>query len=267
MVISEGHDFVEGNSYDDVKFKCELLKDHIILYIHELDYSRYDQEMSAIGSIIKRGYKTILIIDNYDVGIIDDALAIGVHDIVEMSVDQKILSKKIKNIIKPEEVKSLVEVETNYDESHKIHDKNIIDNEIARALRGGYELSMILIKGLRYNPEVMRKVMESLKVQLRDTDRVLHYDAEQILLICPFTRKSYIVDVENKVRAIYDKVDDENHLFTLYGLTYPSDVSAEEDILSKLEKGIRNSLLIGNLKGTLTDIGFEQFEAYKKMLQ
>ena len=45
MVIAEGYDFVEGSSYDDVKFKCDLLKDHIILYVHELDYTQYKKEL------------------------------------------------------------------------------------------------------------------------------------------------------------------------------------------------------------------------------
>jgi hypothetical protein len=96
---------------------------------------------------------------------------------------------------------------------------------------------------------------------------ILHYEEDKILLICPFTVKPYVVEIENKVRQIYGQLGFSGQSFALYGLTYPKDVTENQDILTRLEKGINNSIFLGNLKGTLSDIGFEQFEAYKKMLQ
>lgn len=266
MIITEGYDFVEGNHYDDLTFKCDLLKEHILLYIHELNYGTYDTDMNFIRDIRKRGYKIILIIDSYDASVIDDALAAGVTDMIEMPVDPTILHKKFTNLVKVDTIKEHEVVHDKQEVLHHIDNENIITNEMSRALRGGYELSMVLIKYMKNDKEIMGTVMDQLKEQLRDTDRVLHYNDTHILLVCPFTKKTYIVEVENKVRSIYETIDDKEHLFTLYGLTYPTDVNPEEDILRKLEKGINNSLMIGKLKGTISDIGAQQFEAYKKML-
>jgi len=266
-IVSVGYDFVEANTYDDIKFKCDLLRDHIILYIHELDYRIYEEEMAYIKNIISRGIKVMLIIDNYDVAIIDEALSIGIHDIVQMPIDMEIISKKLKNVIIGSVTVTDEAKKVTQDAAFKKHNAQIIVNEIARAKRGNYEVSMILIRNLNQDSSMISDIIKDLKKHLRDTDRILHYEEDKILLICPFTVKPYVVEIENKVRNIYRLLDLSEQSFALYGLTYPKDVTENQDILTRLEKGIDNSILLGNLKGTLSDIGFEQFEAYKKMLQ
>jgi PleD family two-component response regulator len=130
-IVSVGYDFVEANTYDDIKFKCELLKDNIIIYIHELDYIIYEEEMAYIKNLINRGIKVMLIIDKYDVSIIDEALSIGIYDIIQIPISSDSLSKKLKTIISgkismPESDKPLV-----HDASQKKHNAQIIINDIA----------------------------------------------------------------------------------------------------------------------------------------
>jgi len=266
-IVSVGYDFVEANTYDDIKFKCELLRDHIIIYIHELDYTIYEEEMAYIKNLIGRGIKVMLIIDNYDVTIIDEALSIGIHDIIQMPISSDIISRKLKTVMNGNVDRTEDEKKVTHDSAFRKHNGQIIINEIARAKRGSYELSMIMIRNLNQDSSMISDIMKDLKNHLRDTDRILHYAEDKILLICPFTLKPYVVEVENKVRQIYRSYNLSEQSFALYGLTYPKDVSENQDILTRLDKGIENSILLGNLKGTLSDIGFEQFEAYKKMLQ
>lgn len=265
-ILSVGYDFVEAHDYYDVRFKCDLLKDHIAIYIHELDYTKYDEDISHIKDVIDRGLKVVLIIDNYDVAIIDEALNIGIKDIVELPIDKNVFAKKLRSFIftdKKDDIDISKAVEA---ASLTKHNEQIIQNEIARALRGGYEISMILVKHLNHDLSMTTELIKSLKSQLRDTDRVLHYADDKVLLICPFTVKAYIVEIENKVRHIYENLNKDKEMFALYGLTYPEDVNDSSKILHRLERGIETSIALSKLRGTLSDIGSEQFEAYKQML-
>jgi AmiR/NasT family two-component response regulator len=266
-IVSVGYDFVEANTYNDIKFKCDLLKGNIIIYVHELDYSVFEEEIAYIKNIIARGIKVVLIIDDYDVNIIDEAINIGVHDIVEMPIDRQILAKKLNSFVFKEQVVEIDVSKQVEDASLKKFNEKVIHNEIARAVRGNYQVSMIMVDNLSGDSGLTENIIHVFKNQMRDTDKVLNYADNRILLVCPFTVKSYIVEVENKVRNIYKEIHKDDRLFVLYGLTYPEDVDDTEAILKRLEKGIENSIALRNFTGTLSDIGFEQFEAYKKMLK
>lgn len=265
-IINLGFDFIEFHGAEDLKFKQSLLKDKIILMIHELNYTTYTKDFNMIKEVTKNQIKTLLIIDNYETKVIDDAIAAGADDVVVLPLKVEVIKNKIKNILsnvtKPLEFVEIKEI--------TYMDPSAIEYEIIRADRGKYSISLVMIEFHGMIEDEILDLSEQIKLKLRETDLVMRYGAKKLLLVCPFTGKENIVEIENKVRIIVK--ENINQLTTrsnaiVYGITYPKDGENANELIALLEEGIMNSRMIGRIRGTFHDINKDDIETYKKIFK
>lgn len=268
-IVNLGYDFNEFQDYDDLKFKQSLFKNKIMLIIYELNYTTYKKDFEMIKNITENKIKTLLIIERYDSKIIDDALAAGANDIIVLPLKEDVLKSKLKTVLstitKPLEFVEIKEVK-----EIAYIDSSVIEYEILRAYRGKYSISLVMVEFNGLNEEEVNDMSEEIKIKLRETDLVMKYSNNKLLLICPFTVKENIVEVENKVRQVVkdnvNKVNLKTNII-VYGITYPKDGENASELIKSLEEGIASSRIIGRIRGTFHDIKRDEIEVYKKIFK
>ena len=259
ILVNSGHDFLEVFNKNELNFKYNLVKDQIDLYIQELDENHYEESLDQIRRIDTEKVRSIVLIHKYSKHVIDDALALKVKDIIVLPMDRTHLSKKILSFFdnqKPSHLmpsnREKVQIQDYIDiDIHKVRD------EINRALRGRYPLSFVLVEYHSLEQPQWILFKEALNLLLRTTDIVMYFEANKILLLCPFTPKYFLVEVENKVRKAYDQIKKEapsRGALYLYGVTFPEDGQTWEDLYKEMTDGIHDSQVISKFEGTLKQI-------------
>lgn len=265
-IVQLDYDFVEFNSPEDLKLKINLLRETIVLMIQELNYSEYKTDFEIIKDISEQGIKTLVISDRYESEIIDSALGAGASDIIILPLKEDVLKSKMKTLI--DGAKTLILQAEQQDK--KFADDNVIDYEILRANRGRYSISLVMVEFSGILEEEVEWFIVKLKGKLRETDLIFRYNVMRLLLICPFTLKENVVEIENKVRAVrsenYMSFKTKVGLF-VYGISYPKDGNNTADLLALLDAGIKNSIFLGSIRGTFNDINKTEKEIYVRMLK
>ncbi|MCF8019266.1 MAG: hypothetical protein K9L62_07645 [Vallitaleaceae bacterium] len=259
ILVNNGHDFLEVFNNSELNFKYNLVKDQIDLYIQELDENHYEESLNLIRRIDTEKVRSIVLIHKYSKHVIDDALALKVKDIIVLPMDRTHLSKKILSFFDTQ--KPSVLMPTNKDkvqiQNYIEIDVNKVRDEINRAMRGNYPLSFVLVEYHSLDQPQWILFKETLNQLLRTTDIVMYFEANKILILCPFTPKNFLVEVENKVRNAYDQIKKEapsrGALF-LYGVTFPEDGNAWEALYHDMTDGIHDSKVISKFEGTLKQI-------------
>ncbi len=259
IFVQNNYDFLEVFNRDELSFKYNLVKDNLDLYIHELDEINYAESLNQIKKIDLNKVRCIVLIHEYSSRIIDDALAMKVSDIVVLPMNKSNLAKKILSTsvqainekIMPNKP-PVVEEETVF-----TFDTRKLDNELSRAIRGNYPLSLVMVDYGDLSGDNYGVFKDTLGELLRTTDRIAPYDENKMLLLCPFTPKENLVEVENKVREAHDKLKDlainPGRVF-LYGVTYPLDGSNAEELTDKMLDGLHDSILLSNLNMPLNRV-------------
>lgn len=263
-IVNLGYDFIEFQDQEDLRFKLNLFKNNILLMIYELNYTAYNQDFDMIRNITNQGIKTLLIIDRYEAKVIDDALEAGANDIIILPLKDEVLKNKIKTIL------SSVSKPLEYIEIKEVAyvDPSIIEYEIIRADRGKYSISLVMAEFYGLNEEEIQKVSEKIKKKLRETDLIMKYGNNKLLLVCPFTGKENIVEIENKVRLVVQEYISQSSIKSsviVYGKSYPKDGESANMLIELLEEGIANSRMIGRIRGTFHDINKDDIEIYRKI--
>jgi len=249
--------FMEVFGRDELTFRYNLIKEEVGLYIHELDENNYTQSLEDIRKMTDHHVRCIILIHQYSSHIIEDALALKVKDIIVLPIERVNLDKKLKSYI------TGVEREIKEKEEHIIGPTVKLDNQIVadavnRATRGHYPLSFVLIEYKDIEGRMTFK--RALTKLLRATDVVLEYGQGEWLIICPFTPKSYLVEVENKARSAHNKTSkggQKQATVYLYGVTFPDDGDSFEVLERELKDGIHDSIIFSNLGGTLAEMDKE----------
>ncbi|PKM50147.1 MAG: hypothetical protein CVV02_12860 [Firmicutes bacterium HGW-Firmicutes-7] len=263
-IVSLGYDFIEFQNPEDLRFKHGLLKDSIVMLIHELNYSTYERDFEMIKEVSNKKIKVLLIIDRYETRVIDDAMEAGANDIIILPLKEEVLKNKIKNILTNTVVPFQIEEQIEY----TYVDDSVIDFELVRADRGKYSISLVMIELHSVMEDETIEIIEKLKDRLRETDLVMRYGPMKLLLICPFTGKENIVEIENKVRSLVkENVNNFKNkaVVTIYGISYPKDGEKARELIEMLDEGIMNSRLLGKIRGTFNDIRKDEIEAYRKL--
>lgn len=265
-IVQGDYDFIEFTSAEDLVFKFNLLRESIVLMIYELNNKSYKMDSEVSKEIKGYGIKTLVISDKYESEIIDQAMDSGASDIIISPLKEDILKSKIKNLIDSTSNR----LSQNEGEQSPLAEDGMVDYEILRADRGKYSISLVMVEFSGILDEEIDWVIIKLKAKLRETDLVFRYGPMRLLLICPFTLKENVVEIENKVRAVrtenYMSFKTKVGLF-VYGISYPKDGKNASELVFFLDKGIKNSILLGNIRGTFSDINKTDKETYVKLLQ
>jgi len=259
ILVNNGHDFLEVFNKNELNFKYNLVKDQIDLYIQELDENQYEESLDQIRRIDMEKVRSIVLIHKYSKHVIDDALALKVKDIIVLPMDRTHLSKKILSFFDTQKPSVLMPSNQDGLQSQKYIeiDMNKISDEINRAMRGNYPISFVLVEYHSLDQPQWILFKEALDQLLRTTDIVMYFEAGKILLLCPFTPKNSLVEVESKVRKAYDLVKKEASVkgaLFLYGVTFPIDGNTWEALYHEMTDGIHDSKVISKFEGTLKQI-------------
>lgn len=258
ILVQNGYDFLEIAGENELRFKYNLIKNQMDLYIHELDENHYQASIEQIKSLDLENVYCIVMIHKYSSQVIDDALTMKVDDIVVLPIERDILQKKIRTRMVKHEVTSmpLMPAEPPQDVEALVDDARIED-EMNRAIRGKYPLSFVMIEYDHMGSEVYKVFKKELRKLLRATDMILRYDANKLLILCPFTPKSHLVEVESKVREAHTKLSTVTvtpSVIFLYGVTFPDDGEEQKSLLEHMSNGLHDSMVFSSLGGTLHEM-------------
>lgn len=261
ILVQNGYDFLEVFSEHELSFKYNLIKDKLDLYIHELDENDYESSLQQLKKIDTQEVRCIVMIHKYSSKVIDDTLAMDVRDIVVLPIERNNLSKKILSAVKKIEKAETAEyMPATPPVSEGVVDRKRIDDEINRAVRGAYPLSFVMVEYDKMGVEVYKVFKRELSRLLRTTDMFLKLSDKRLLILCPFTPKSHLVEVENKVRFAHrelSKVTVTPVRIYLYGVTFPDDGQELDILLKSLKDGIHDSMVISSIEGPLHQIDRE----------
>ena len=261
IFVRNAYDVLEVQSEHDLVFKYNLVQDDLVMYIQEFDEKNHDIALAQLRRIDRERIRCVLLIHHYTSKIIDEALALNVRDVIVLPIEKERLEKKIlppvyqvrNNQAMPKEPPLQGVPEESVPEKH-VFDEEPLRDEIIRADRGKYPLSLVLVHYSDVDDDCFTLFHDELRRQLRTTDRIVKYDDHRVLLICPFTPKNNLVEVENKVREAFSTVRfkgyTEGNMF-LYGVSYPLDGKVTGDLLRKLKDGIHDSKVFSTLNGPL----------------
>lgn len=261
IFISNAYDVLEAQNEHDLLFKYNLVKDNLAVYVQEFDEMNHDHAIEQIQKIDRDKTRCIIIIHEYSRQIIDEALALNIKDIIVLPMDRSHLEKKIippVYSVRPSTAMPKEPPKVNkpalVPEEAIIFDDQPMTLEIARASRGNYPMSLVLTHYNSVGDEAFALFEDELRRQLRTTDQVLRFDNHSLLLICPFTPKGNLVDVENKVRDAFGTVTFKGYTqgnIYLYGVTYPVDGETASELIDKLKDGIHDSKVFSEINGPM----------------
>lgn len=243
-----GVPFVECFEQEELNFKMQLFDEENRLYIHEFVLGNDDQQFEHLKKIKEKGWKIIIIFPEYSIDYIDRSQEIKIDDLLVYPVDVLPLKNKITTIL------SLPSLNDPTKDSHD-HIKHksldeIIQLEINRAERGKYALSFVMIDFGNVPDSIQVKYFKNLKVLLRETDVILKaVEKNMYILVCPFTPKNFLVEVENKVRYLFEEEKKQERISPMtklyaYGLTLGEDGRTFDEIYTRLSESIHDSKLL-----------------------
>lgn len=260
--------FVEVVEQEELSFKMQLIHDEQKLYIHEYIF-KDEEQFVKMKDMQDKGFKTLVIFPKYSIEYIDKCTEYGISDLLVLPLKEQALKSKITTLLKLP-VKEIIE-ETVPEKTSGI--KDIIELEVNRAQRGHYDLSFVMIDLSIIPARNQIGFIEKLQKLLRETDVVLKTDEKGIYLtICPFTKKSYLVEVENKIRGLFEDQKKKAVFFTsnklyIYGLTLGEDGDDFNTLHEKLVENIKNSKILDQAFSKRTSFGSDKFKAYQKLIK
>lgn len=173
------------------------------------------------------------------------ALRAGAKDIITKPVNLDRLKERIDHILSSKySFKERKSVREYYDR---------IRNEVKRAQRGNYLLSLVLAgiftadtlhafykeSSYRRIVELESKYPDKLRGVMRETDSIINLSPTEYLFILPFTDKEGVLTVQKKLENIYNVLIPEEErkklLLVMGSATFPEDGKNPDELIAKLE--------------------------------
>lgn len=182
------------------------------------------------------------------------AIESGAKEFIVRPFDKNTLIKKLSKFIRLE--KKLDRNIKILDEGEKISYSivELLNKEIKAASRGEYKLSLIMLtltkKSEDVEPEYLEKeiievYIKLLRSKLRETDIVMKFQNNYILLILPFTDLNGVQSVKGKSDKIFDKHSTlikmkNGYKIIKHNVTYPNEGKTKDLLIETLEKKMKN---------------------------
>ncbi|GEM_PF-1106887 len=236
--------FMECFEEEELSFKLQLYTQGNRIFIYEFTGNVTQEEYERVKAIKDKGWKILAIYPRYSIEFIDESQKIQIDDVLTHPIEPESMKRKMIALINKMAPES---------KTHPVHPENLQDAvrvEINRATRGNYPLSFIMISPPEMSDEHKDIFSGKLKEHLRETDMIyIEDDANTYMMLCPFTPKNLLVEVENKVRRVFEelrepfKIARKDKVY-VHGLTLDEDGQSYQEIYEKLLKGIHDSKLL-----------------------
>lgn len=285
LLVEVGLDVAEATDEEDVKLKMNLFGSSIILYVMEVTSRNRDRLYSEVQRLKtgKNPYSgnIIALVPNDSAEMVGGALKAGIGDVILLPAQRErhhaILSERIQAVtesIRRRKASAVLEqeeaepVEPSFEEGISIRSELL--REIKMANRGGHTVSFLMVRSIGLGEAEIKRFTEELSESLRDTDLLAEYDRSAFVVICPFTAKPSLVEVERKVHHAYAKLfgdfTKERRAF-LYGANYPSEERDVEKLLMRMENGIHDSMAFTAIREPLRKLSPTEMEQFRRKLK
>ncbi len=259
--------FMECFDEEELDFKLAFYTEGERIFVYEFTNDVTEVEYECIRKIKEKGWKVLAIYPKYSVEYIDASQKIQIDDMLTHPVDTAYVRRKVlammnqvsqgvdQHVIQPDTLQEAVRIEIN------------------RSMRGNYPLSFVMIALPAIQDEHKNAFSRKLKERLRETD-ILYTDQAHnaYIMLCPFTQKQQLVEVENKIRDVFEflrgtfQMSHKGKIY-IHGLTLSEDGQSYQEIYEKLLQGIHDSRLLDQreVQDILQDR--TKFEAYRNMFK
>lgn len=262
--------FVECNDMDELSFKTQLIVSDNKLMIYEFSEGvDEEKQFQRMKSLREKGWKILVVYSKYSIPYIDKSQAIGINDLIIHPVEILSVKNKILTLLS-------VPIEVQYEqkpvtEPEAVLTEDVVKLEINRAERGKYVLSFVLFELASVVLSKQKVFVDRLKDRLRETDAIIRgREKNTYLVMCPFTPKNFVVEVENKIRVLFEEMKNEGEVAPLsrvylYGLTLGEDGEYFEVLLNKLENNLHESKIVDQAIKHNILYDPEKLKAYRNM--
>ncbi len=276
-IAKAGLDVLDVIDKDDMIIKLEAFGDYVVLAVAEITKENLDVTKSKIENLRRAcpSVPMLAIVYKDTSDIVSFALQAGIKDVLLLPKNSELYKNMIQAKLdmyyskfnKPVEKKEQHVFEKIQE---KVDIKESLSLELKRAVRGDYVLSFVMVYLSGNEPEVVKFLIQNVNAFMRDTDKILEVDKDTFIGVFPFTDKSYIPVIEEKIRDAFKS--EISHVgihkkLCLYSATYPHDGATIEALLDRMEMGINNSLVINSVNTPLNTMSKSEIEQYKKKIK
>ena len=248
----EGHGIKNVTYYSDPKAFQED-QDKYDIYIIDLVLPGVSCE-ELVYELRKSHSKAIIMIisaiNNHNT--ISHMLIAGADDYILKPIDSQIILARMRSHLKTMKMIERIELQNRQLDTlskidsltqipNRMHLMNRLDEEVKRAKRLNYPLSIVLYDidnfklindtyGHIEGDKVLQEVAEMMKMNIRETDFVGRYGGEEFMMIFPGTTEEQAVIVANKIRSI---IQTKYELTKKYNLTISGGISSKRNLSKK----------------------------------
>ena len=271
-------EFLEGLDIKDIQLKLDIFQDTVLFHIIQIGRENYREQFNFIKNVKEQyaaGFPVLAIIPGDSSEFVNGAKKAGIEDVVMIPEKREqfrdIFSARLTEFIKTIPIKEPNKEEVNQkkDGTAGFISDEALQHEIKRAVRGKYSISFVMGRFSGVHIGLIHEFYAKLTQDMRDTDRIMSYDYHTFIVVCPFTVKSFLVEVEKKIREAFEGMFGYSRVrrLDMYGVTYPDDGRNISELISILEKGVHDSVIISGIREPLNSISRERLEEYRKMLK
>lgn len=284
LVVEMGLDAVDAWDLDDVQLKADLFVDMIVLFIVEVtpvnrsSLYRFIRDMQAnLGRV---SMPVLALIPNDSSEMVGEALKAGVRDLLLLpsrkELYRSVMQEKLRQVYMDlrRRLTSGAQTSGGQAESDEAVERAAMNETLSRELklagRGGHTVSILMVRTSGLTSAQLDTLEQELADMLRDTDQVVRRDPRTFIVICPFTAKSFLVEVERKIHLVYEKLFGtytQDRRFFMAGANYPDDGREMETLVQLMENGIHDSVVINGIRAPLREMSRAEIEGIRRKLK
>lgn len=285
LIMESGLDAVDAWDLDDVQLKSDLYRDKFILFVVEVTSQNrvalYRFIRDAQDDPRRASVPVLALIPNDSQEMVGEALKSGIRDLLllpgKKELYRSVLQDKLRHVYLElrrtdavDDDMAAGQDEENADPVELAAMNEVLSRELKLAARGGHTVSILMVRTSGLAPLQLEKLVRELGGMLRDTDKVVKRDASTFIVICPFTAKSFLVEVERKIHLVYEQlfgVYTQERRFFMAGANFPDDEREMDALVTLMENGIHDSVVINGIRAPLRDMSRAEIEGIRKKLK
>jgi hypothetical protein len=213
ILREKGLEFLEGLDIKDVQLKLDIFQDTVFFHIIQIGKDAYKEQFEFVKKV-KEGssadFPVMAIIPGDGSEFVSGAKKAGIEDVVLIPEKREqfrdVFFARLTEFIKTIPVREPND-EPGFHKNHETSDfspDEALKQEVKRAVRGKYSISFVMGRFTGVHIGMVQEFYAKLKKDMRDTDRIMSYDYHTFIVVCPFTVKSYLVEVEKKIREAFE---------------------------------------------------------------
>jgi len=276
-LYKRGFEIVEVVDEIDLFLKLDIFRESILYYIVQISANTYGEQYDQIKRIRQENYfkslPVMAIIPENSKEYIKGAKEAEVNDVFLMPAKRELLKDYLVERLSSFTAKIPSKDSEEYINKVRenllsgFNSNNDLKNELKRASRGKYPVSFIMCRLSGIHIGLVQEFYDKLALEMRETDRIANHDYRCFIIVCPFTMKKYLIEIEKKVRGIFERMFQGSGKLYMYSVTYPDDGESLEKLLDIMEKGVHDSIVISGMRQPLNTLSKEKLEEFKNMLK